>query len=95
MKISKDVVRNVAELAQLQVSEAEIPGLIEDMTRILDLADAMQGVDTEGTEPLANPLDATQRLRPDTVTETDQHEHFQQLTPHVADDLYLVPRVVE
>jgi aspartyl-tRNA(Asn)/glutamyl-tRNA(Gln) amidotransferase subunit C len=46
-------------------------------------------------EPLAHPLEMTQRLREDTVTETDQHDHFQAIAPQVEADLYLVPKVIE
>ena len=55
----------------------------------------MQAVDTSGVEPLANPLDARQRLRQDRVTEGDRRGEFQALAPAVEDGLYLVPRVVE
>ena len=55
----------------------------------------MQAVDTGDVEPMANPLDATQRLRTDQVTETDRRADFQALAPAVEEGLYLVPRVVE
>jgi aspartyl-tRNA(Asn)/glutamyl-tRNA(Gln) amidotransferase subunit C len=45
---------------------------------------------------MAHPLaDQVQRLRPDAVTETDQHEKFQRNAPSVAAGLYLVPKVIE
>jgi len=36
-----------------------------------------------------------QRLRPDSVTETDQRELFQSVAPAVERGLYLVPKVIE
>lgn len=44
---------------------------------------------------MANPLDATQRLRPDAVTEINRREEFQAIAPAVENGLYLVPRVIE
>jgi aspartyl-tRNA(Asn)/glutamyl-tRNA(Gln) amidotransferase subunit C len=44
---------------------------------------------------MANPLDATQPLRPDEVTEGDRRAEFQAIAPAVEDGLYLVPRVIE
>ena len=44
---------------------------------------------------MANPLDATQRLRADEVTEANQREAFQAIAPAVENGLYLVPRVIE
>mgnify|MGYP001468082052 FL=1 len=55
----------------------------------------MQAVDTEGVEPLAHPLEATQRLRADVVSETNQREAYQAIAPAVENGLYLVPKVIE
>ncbi len=95
MEVTDSVVKNIAALAQLQVDETELPRLAAGMKNILDLAEQMQSANTEGVIPVSNPLDATQQLRPDTVTETDQRELFQSIAPATEDGLYLVPRVVE
>ncbi|MCZ6504027.1 MAG: Asp-tRNA(Asn)/Glu-tRNA(Gln) amidotransferase subunit GatC, partial [Gammaproteobacteria bacterium] len=54
-----------------------------------------QSVDTTGVEPMANPLDATQKLRPDTVTEHDHRDLYQEIAPDTRDGFYLVPKVIE
>ena len=95
MEVTEDVVRGIAELTQIQVKKDDVGRLAEGMKNILELAEQMQSVDTSGLEPVANPLDATQRLRPDVVTESDKREQLQQIAPSVDDGLYLVPRVVE
>ena len=59
------------------------------------LVDQMNAVDSSGVEPLSNPLDASQRLRLDEVSESDQRDKFQRIAPDVADGLYRVPRVIE
>lgn len=46
-------------------------------------------------EPMAHPLDAVQKLRPDVVTETNQRDAFQAIAPATEDGLYLVPKVIE
>jgi aspartyl-tRNA(Asn)/glutamyl-tRNA(Gln) amidotransferase subunit C len=55
----------------------------------------MRRVDTAGVEPMAHPLDATQRLRADVVTEADQRKLYQSVAPAVEGGLYLVPKVIE
>ena len=52
-------------------------------------------MDTDGVEPLAHPIESDQRLRPDTVSETVDRDHYQRGAPATRDGLYLVPRVVE
>jgi aspartyl-tRNA(Asn)/glutamyl-tRNA(Gln) amidotransferase subunit C len=61
----------------------------------LDFVEEMSTVDTSEVTPMAHPLDQAQRLRPDTVSETDQRELFQAHAPLVEAGLYLVPKVIE
>ena len=95
MDVTEEVVRNIAELVQLKVDDADIQQLAEGMQNILALADQMQAINTEGVEPVSNPLDASQKLRPDAVTEKNTRELFQSIAPATESGLYLVPRVVE
>jgi aspartyl-tRNA(Asn)/glutamyl-tRNA(Gln) amidotransferase subunit C len=44
---------------------------------------------------MAHPMDMSQRLRADVVTETDQRDLYQQNCVAVTDGLYTVPRVLE
>jgi aspartyl-tRNA(Asn)/glutamyl-tRNA(Gln) amidotransferase subunit C len=95
MKIDRELVETVADLAKLKMDDTDVDATIDRMTKILDLVEEMQALDTDGVEPLAHPLDAVQRLRPDEVTDTNQREKYQAVAPETADGLYLVPRVVE
>ncbi|HEX7034385.1 MAG TPA: Asp-tRNA(Asn)/Glu-tRNA(Gln) amidotransferase subunit GatC [Pseudomonadales bacterium] len=88
-------IQHLSRLAQLALADDEERAVRGDLERIIAMVDQMQAVDTEGVEPLAHPLDAVARLRPDEVTERVDREHFQALAPAVQDGLYLVPRVVE
>ncbi|WP_025732020.1 Asp-tRNA(Asn)/Glu-tRNA(Gln) amidotransferase subunit GatC [Carnimonas nigrificans] len=89
-----DVLR-AAHLARISIDNADADRYVGDLTRILNMVDRLQEIDTEGVQPLSHPLDATQPLRADEVTESDQRDQFQTVAPEVAKGLYLVPRVVE
>lgn len=93
--LDKAEIEKLAELARVRVAEDDLAEVTERISSILELVDQMQAIDTSGIEPLANPLDARQRLRQDRVTESDRRGEFQALAPAVEDGLYLVPRVVE
>lgn len=95
MALSKEEIEKIAFLARIRVDTAGIEALETELTNILGLVDQLQATDTDNIEPMAHPLDASQRLRPDTVTETNQREAFQATAPATEDGLYLVPRVVE
>lgn len=95
MSIRQDEIEKIAELARIRIADEEIALVTQRITEILRMVDQLQAVDTHGVEPMANPLDATQRLRPDEVTEGNCREAFQAIAPAVENGLYLVPRVIE
>ena len=95
MAFDKTEVEKVAQLARLHISDTEKDEVTERITDILTLIDQMQSVDTDAVAPLAHPLDMTQRLREDDVTESNRRDELQQLAPEVEEGLYLVPKVIE
>ena len=95
MALERSDVEKIAHLARLGLTESEIPQTTATLNNILGLIDAMQAVDTTGIEPLAHPLEATQRLRADTVTEQNQRDAYQAVAPAVESGLFLVPKVIE
>lgn len=88
-------IQHLARLARLSLTPDEARAAQKDLASIIAMIDAMQAVDTEGITPMANPLDASQRLRADAVTETVDIDRFQATAPDTADGYYRVPRVIE
>lgn len=95
MALERTDVEKIAHLARLGLAEDELTATTATLNNILGLIDAMQAVDTTGIEPLAHPLEATQRLRADVVTETNQRDAYQAIAPAVEQGLFLVPKVIE
>ncbi len=95
MTIKQDDIEKVAELARIRISDEEIGRVTQRITEILQMVDRLQAVDTLGVEPMANPLDAIQQLRPDEVTQSNCRDAFQAIAPAVENGLYLVPKVIE
>ena len=95
MTLKSEDVRNIAHLARLHIDDDAIDQYTSDLSSILSLVDQMNQVDSSGVTPLANPLDATQRLRDDEVTEIDERDKFQQIAPDVTAGFYRVPKVIE
>ena len=95
MALERSDVEKIAHLARIGLNEADIPQTTATLNNILSLIDAMQAVDTAGIEPLAHPLEATQRLRADVVTESNHREAYQAIAPAVENGLYLGPKVIE
>lgn len=95
MALDTSDVAKIAHLARLAVDDGELEHFSTELSNILNLVEQMASVDATGVEPMAHPLQMTQRLRADRVTETNARERFQQIAPRTEDGLYLVPRVVE
>ena len=95
MSLDRDDVVKIAHLARLAIDEADIPRYARELSNILALVEQMNRVDTTDVEPMAHPLDTSQRLRPDVLTEDDQRELFQTNAPQVEAGLYLVPKVID
>lgn len=95
MAIQLSDIENIAHLARLQLSESDKTEALNSINSILSMIDHMQSLDTKGVEPLAHGFDASQRLREDVVTETNQRELLLKLAPNAAEGLFLVPKVLE
>ena len=95
MSLTLEQVRRVANLARIEVSDAEANATLGHLNGIFTLIEAMQAVDTRGVEPMAHAQDLAQRLRPDEVSEIDRRDAFQALAPDAEQGLYLVPQVME
>jgi aspartyl-tRNA(Asn)/glutamyl-tRNA(Gln) amidotransferase subunit C len=95
MSIGPGDVKRIAYLARLAIAEEDVPVYARELSSILDLVAQMNALDTEGVEPMAHPLNMTQRLREDVVEEADQRQRFQANAPLTEAGLYLVPRVIE
>lgn len=95
MAVEQADIEKIAHLARVRIEDSEVPEVASRLNDILAMIDQMQAVDTDNIEPMANPHDASQRLREDIVTESNQREAFQQVAPAVEKGLFLVPKVIE
>lgn len=95
MNFSAEDIKKIAHLARIQVSEQDTASLSKDLTNILNMVEQMSKADTSAVQPMAHPLDETQPLRNDAVSEEDQRELFQTIAPNTQHGLYIVPPVID
>lgn len=95
MSLTLEQVRRIANLARLELPDAEAEATRVKLNGIFSLIEQMQAVDTSGVEPMSHPQDVPQRLREDRVTEPDRREDYQRIAPQTESGLYLVPKVLE
>ncbi|MEX2125627.1 MAG: Asp-tRNA(Asn)/Glu-tRNA(Gln) amidotransferase subunit GatC [Woeseia sp.] len=94
MSLTKDQVHHIALLARLKLEESEFDDVVDKLSRIVDFVDQLQAASTDDVLPMAHPLDRSQRLRPDVVTERIDRDAIQANAAAVKDGFYLVPKVL-
>ena len=95
MSLTLPQVRRVAQLARIEISDAEAETTLGHLNGIFTLIEAMQAVDTKGIEPMAHAQDVAQRLREDRASEENRRAAYQAVAPETEAGLYLVPKVIE
>ena len=95
MSVDSTTVRRIARLARLAVADGDVAALAAELSRVLELADALAAVDTSGVEPMAHPHEQVLTWRPDQVTESDRADALLALAPETRGGFYLVPKVIE
>ncbi len=95
MSLDATQLKHVAHLSRIALDDAKIPALLNDLNAILAFAAALNDPKLDALTPMAHPLDQSQVLRDDVVTEDNQRAQLQQGAPAVERGLFLVPKVIE
>ena len=95
MSLNKEQVKEIAQLAKLSISDSEIEQSTIELNNILSLMAELGEIETDYVEPMAHPLEMSQRLREDVVSEADLSEEFQAIAPKTGKRHFLVPTVIE
>jgi aspartyl-tRNA(Asn)/glutamyl-tRNA(Gln) amidotransferase subunit C len=95
MVIDKETVEKVANLARLELDEAEKEALIKDMGEILDFMAKLNEIDTTGVEPLVYMTDETNVYREDVIKQDITTEEGLKNAPKHTNEYFLVAKVIE
>ncbi len=99
MKISREDVLRVAELAHLELAEAEVESLRSQLDEILTYIDKLNELDTGAVEPMAQVLAQAQAadasLRDDVAVPCDISQEALAGAPDAAPPYLRVPKVIE
>ena len=93
--ISPEQVEHVARLARLALQPEEKQRLTEQLNAILTYMEQLNTVPTDGVEPTAHVLDLVNVFREDSVRKTLSAEAALANAPEVAQQYFVVPRIVE
>lgn len=95
MKLSRDEVVHVANLARLTFDEEELDRFASQLSSILDYVEQLGELDLEGVEPMAHVHDIVNALRADAVRPSLPREAVLANAPDADAGCFRVPKVIE
>ena len=94
MKITKDEVMHVANLARLDMDEASIDKFAGQIGTILEYVDVLNRVDTQGVTPTSHAISLTNVFREDREKKTLERDKALANAPQKEDGNFVVPKVI-
>ena len=92
--ISRDEVRHLADLARIELDDAELDHLAPQLSVILESVASISEVASEDLPPTSHPIPVTNVFRPDVVGQTLTHEQVLQNAPDAADGRFRVTAIL-
>lgn len=88
-------VRYVANLARIQLTDAEVAAFQGQLSKVVDYFRELQQLDTGDVEPMAHASRIQNVFREDTPRESLQRDSVLANAPQTRTDLFVVPKIVE
>ncbi len=95
MAIDTNMVKKIAFLSRLRVSEDKIADTEKEFNNILKWIEQLKDVDTANVEPLESVNEEALRLREDVVDDGNQRDAVLANAPDAEYGYFVVPKVVE
>ena len=95
MRTAKEIVEYVAELSRIKLDEDETEKMIKELGEVIEYMDILQGLDTEGVEPMSHVFPITNVMREDEVTPSFEREDILRNAPERTDETLVVPKTID
>jgi len=95
MTLETQDIKKIARLARIEVPEEKLDGYKKDLSAILELANELAEVNTDGVEAMTSTYDMTLRQREDVVNDGGYPEQILSNATEPEEGFFTVPKVVE
>lgn len=95
MKITQEEVRHVANLSKLAFSEEETAAFATTLTKIVDMVELLNEVDTEGVPVTTTMAEQKNVMRKDVAQPGDSREELFKNVPESKDYFIKVPAILD
>jgi len=94
MPIEIDIAR-VASLARIALTDEELAAYAKQLENILEHAERVQALPTDGVEPTSHPLPMVNAFRPDEAKGSLDHDAALAGAPDTEDGYFRVPKILD
>ena len=94
MKVSKDEVLHIADLADLNIKDNEVDEYAKNLDDILNFVEVLNKVDTDNVEESVRTINNVNVFRKDEVKEFEDKESLLQNAPDKEDGMFKIPKVI-
>lgn len=95
MSIQADTVKQVANLARLDIDDEALPVMTGQLVRILDLMTRLDRLPTDAVQPMTHAVELAIPQRPDRVVNGDQRDLLLSGAPDSEQGHFRVPKIIE
>ena len=95
MKITEEMVDYVSQLSRLRLPQEEKVRMTGELEQILAYMDVLEGLDTDGVEPMSHGIPLKNVLRADEVVPSEDRAALLSNAPAPDEAAFLVPKTVE
>ena len=95
MKVTKETIEHVAQLARLNLTESEKESLTSKMEEIISWVDKLNQLDTSGVKPMEHVIPISNVLREDKAEKSYDRDKILANAPVSEDGCFKVPKVVD
>ena len=95
MKVDKELIDKIANLAKLEFDNQSIEKIKNDLEKILNFVDKLNEIETKNIEPLIYINEEVNNLRDDDIQPSIHQEDALKNAPHKDSDYFKIPTVLK
>ncbi len=92
--IDQELVKKVAHLARLELTESEVEQMTTQLGSILDYFEQLGELDVSNVQPTTRAIDVSNITRPDQLVVSVEREQMLAIAPDQDGDFFRVPKIL-
>lgn len=95
MELTNEMIKQLAQLSRLHIEDSDLPGLKEDLGKMIHFVEKLKELNTDGVAPLLHMTDNVDVLRDDEPTPPLDRSAALSIAPDADGQYIYVPKVIK